>query len=185
MTTQNCVFIATSVDGFIARKDGSVDWLNAANEVVTPGEDCGYGEFISAVDALVMGRHSYETVLGFGGWPYGNTPVIVLSRNPIVFPKHLPDIVTHSEEAPLALSQRLAAGGMTRLYIDGGLTIQRFLAAGLIDELIITQIPILLGEGIPLFGALLADVHLEHQSTQAYPFGFVQTKYKVLKSDVS
>ncbi len=184
MTTKNCVFIATSVDGFIARKDGAIDWLNAANETVTPGEDCGYSAFIADIDVLVMGRNSYEVVLSFGAWPYGDLPVIVLSRSPIVFPDHVPNTVTHSSEAPATLCQRLATEGAHRLYIDGGVTIQRFLNAGLIDEITVTQIPILLGEGLPLFGELPTDVHLEHQTTLSYPFGFVQTKYKVVKPDV-
>lgn len=179
MTIKKSVFIATSLDGYIAREDGNIDWLNAANEMVTPGEDCGYQAFTADVDVLVMGRNSYETVLSFGVWPYAEMDVIVLSRNPIAFPAHLPKTVTHSAETPQALCERLAAAGVKKIYVDGGITIQRFLAAGLIDELIITTIPILLGAGIPLFGSLINDIALTHVNTTAYPFGFVQTAYQV------
>lgn len=94
------VFIATSLDGFIARADGGLDWLDDANATVPAGEDCGYGEFMQSVDALAMGRRTYEKVRTFGPWAYGETPVIVLSRNPIVFPDEVPDCVTHSSESP-------------------------------------------------------------------------------------
>lgn len=143
------VYIATSVDGYIARKDGGLDWLDAANATVPEGEDCGYGEFMASIDVLVMGRHTFEKVLSLGQWPYGTTPIVVLSRNPIRFPDDMPKTVTHSSEGPRALSDRLSREGVGRVYVDGGETIQSFLAEGLIDDLTITVIPVLLGEGIP------------------------------------
>lgn len=173
------VFIATSLDGFIARADGGLDWLDDANATVPAGEDCGYGEFMQSVDALVMGRRTYEKVRTFGPWAYGETPVIVLSRTPIVFPDEVPDCVTHSSESPEELHRRLSSEGAKKLYIDGGVTIQRFLRAGLINELVVTAIPILLGEGIPLFGPLDKDIRLTHQDTKTFDCGFVQSKYKV------
>ena len=175
------VFIATSLDGFISRPDGSIDWLDEANALVPAGEDCGYGQFMAGIDVLVMGRNTFEQVLTFGEWPYGATPVIVLSRSLTSLPAHLPGTVSLSAEEPAQLVQRLSAAGLEHLYIDGGLTIQSFLAAGLIDEITITLIPILLGSGKPLFGPLSGDVHLELVSSRAYDFGFVQNRYRVVK----
>jgi dihydrofolate reductase len=143
------VFIATSLDGFIARLDGSIDWLNAANAVVPPGEDLGYKAFMATVDTLVMGRHTFEQVLTFGAWPYGETPVVVMSRRGAPSLTDVPVTVTFSQEMPADLVARLAAEGKGHLYIDGGLLVQSFLAEGLIDELTITVIPILLGKGKP------------------------------------
>ncbi len=175
------VFIATSLDGFIARPDGSLDWLDQANQVVPPGEDCGYQAFMSTIDALVMGRNTFEKVLSFGEWPYGTLPVIVLSHHPLTPAESVPTTVTFSNESPTELVARLGAQGMKHLYIDGGQTIQSFLAAQLIDELTITVIPILIGTGKPLFGPLPQDVRLVHLATQAYEFGFVQHKYRVCR----
>ena len=114
--------------------------------------------------------------LTFGPWPY-EKPVIVLSRNPIDIPTEL-TTVTHSSKTPQALHTRLSAEGAKRLYIDGGITIQRFLASGLITDLTITLIPVILGEGIPLFSPQQQDISLTHTETISYPFGFVQLKYK-------
>jgi dihydrofolate reductase len=176
------VFIATSLDGFISRADGSIDWLDRANTRVSKGEDCGYGEFMSSVDALVMGRHTFELAKSFGEWPYGQTPVFVLSSRMSSLPSGVPSTVSLSNEAPAPLVARLSAEGMRHLYIDGGVTIQRFLYNALIDEITITKIPVLIGRGRPLFGPLSQDVGLEHISTQTFDFGFVQSKYRVVKA---
>jgi len=179
MTLRCSVFIATSLDGFIARADGSIDWLNEANGVVPAGEDCGYAEHMATVDALVMGRKTYEQVLTFGAWAYGETRVVVMSSHLDPLAPGAPTTVTASQETPAALAARLETEGCEHLYIDGGRTIAGFLEAGLIDELIITVIPILLGTGIPLFREQPADVHLELISTRAYDFGFAQHRYRV------
>jgi dihydrofolate reductase len=179
MTAKCSVFIATSLDGFISRLDGSIDWLDKANTLVPAGQDCGYQQFIATVDVLVMGRHSFDLVRTFSEWPYGSTPVVVLSSTMNVLPPNVPSTVALSSETPAGLVSRLSSHGMRRLYIDGGVTIQRFLAAGLIDDLTITTIPVLIGSGRPLFGPLAADVTLEHVSTHAFDFGFVQSKYVV------
>jgi dihydrofolate reductase len=173
------VYIGTSLDGFIARRDGSIDWLNEAQSLVPEGEDCGFKAFMESVDALIMGRKTFEQVLTFGPWYYGETPVIVLSHNPMTIPSHLPSTVSHSSESPQVLLDRLSDQGVKHVYVDGGSTIQGFLAESLIDEITITRIPIVLGEGIPLFGPMERDLNLTHVSTKTYEFGFVQTMYKI------
>ena len=182
MNPKTSVFAGTSLDGFIARPDGNIDWLNEANGVVPEGEDCGYAAFMSTVDALVMGRNTFEQVLTFGAWPYGDKPVIVLSSKPLTLPNHLPDTVTHASGNPKELLVQFAEQGFKHLYLDGGATVQRFMAADCVDEITVTLIPIILGSGIPLFGNLPADVHLECQSVKHYDFGFVQLKYAVQKA---
>ena len=167
------VFIGTSVDGFIARPDGALDFLPPGG-----GEPHGYSEFIDSVDALVIGRNTYETVLSFDTWPYGDKPVFVLSNNELK-PARAGATVEHLSGEPAEIVSQLQARGINHAYIDGGITIQRFLRAGLIQRLIITRVPVLIGEGIPLFGSLPADVHLEHVATRHYPSGLVQSEYLV------
>lgn len=173
------VFIATSLDGFIARLDGSIDWLERANAAVTPGEDCGFAAFMSSVDAIVMGRNTFELVASFPEWPYGATPLVVMSRSLRALPSGVPASVRLTASEPATLVAELASAGLHHLYVDGGITIQSFLAAGLIDEITVTTIPVLLGSGRPLFGALPADVSLELLSSKSYDFGFVQSTYRV------
>jgi dihydrofolate reductase len=177
------IFIAVSLDGYIARQDGSLDWLDTANTRVPAGEDCGYGKFIASVDVLIMGRKSFEKVLSFGGWHYGELPVVVWSRQGVEIPSHLQKTVSCSSESPQALLQRLAQAGHRHAYVDGGVTIQSFLHAGLVNELTITTIPVLLGEGIPLFAPTLQgqapSQWLRLLQCQRFPFDFVQTHWAV------
>ncbi|MDZ4742884.1 MAG: dihydrofolate reductase family protein [Verrucomicrobiota bacterium] len=180
MRAKCSVFIATSLDGYIAREDGRIDWLDQANASIPPGEDCGYWEFISTVDTMVMGRRTFEQVLSFPEWPYGQTPVVVLSRGLKELPQGVLPSVSLSKESPEVLVARLSAGGSKHLYIDGGLTIQGFLDAGLIDEMTITRIPILIGQGKTLFGPVERDIPLEHITTHVYEFGFVQSMYRIV-----
>lgn len=175
------VFIATSLDGFIARSDDEIDWLDAANASTPAGEDCGYSAFMESVDFLVMGRKTYEKVLSFDNWPYENKPVIVLSSKKIEFSRDLAQTVSWSAESPKELYERLSRQGAKRLYIDGGVTIQRFMAEGLINDLTITIIPVILGSGKPLFGKLDKDISLKHVATKTFDFGFVQLTYEVEK----
>jgi dihydrofolate reductase len=168
------VFIGTSVDGFIARPNGDLDWLPAGG-----GEPHGYNEFIATVDAIVIGRKTFETVLTFDEWPYGNTRVVVLSSQPVDFSTIPNAVVEHMDGPPAEIVSRLAATGAHHLYVDGGITIQRFLRAGLIQRLVITHVPVLIGEGVPLFGALPQDVRLRHIATRDYPSGLVQSEYQV------
>ncbi len=179
MGLKTSVFIATSLDGFIAREDGDLNWLDAANAAVPVGEDCGYESFMSSIDVLVMGRYSYEKVLSFGDWPYRDKPAIVLSSQAIEIPRSISKFVQQSSESPKELSERLSNEGVNRIYVDGGITIQRFLAAGLIHDITITVIPVILGKGKSLFGDFEKDISLEHIATIAYDFGFVQSSYRV------
>jgi dihydrofolate reductase len=173
-------FIATSLDGFIARQDGSIDWLDEANALVPAAEDCGYEAFMSTVDGLVMGRRTFEQVLSFEHWPYGETPVYVLSRTLSELPKTVPASARLVRGSPAEVASMLSGHGHRRLYLDGGVTIQHFLAAGLVTELTVTTIPVLIGSGRALFGPLARDVRLRHLATRAYPFGFVQSRYAVV-----
>lgn len=169
------VFIATSVDGFIARSDGSIDWLPAGES----GEDYGYGAFMASVDGIVMGRGTYESVLGFEPWPF-DKPVVVLSRT--LSDQDVPHPLRHrlriSAAEPLALVAQLRAQGWEHAYIDGGAVIRSFLHAGLIDELTLTRVPVLIGSGRPLFGELEADVRLSVVASTLYADGLVSTRYR-------
>ncbi|NEO86703.1 MAG: dihydrofolate reductase [Spirulina sp. SIO3F2] len=178
------VFIAMSLDGFIARPNGELDWLDAANAKVSKDEDFGYHAFIKTVDVLVMGRKTYEYVLTCDEWPYKDVPVIVLSRQPITFPANLPKTITCSSEEPPDLCNRLSQEGIQHIYVDGGITIQRFLAHGLINNLTITLIPTILGEGTPLFGSVPQDILLQCLSSYTFKSGFTQIKYTVLTEDI-
>lgn len=175
------MFIATSLDGFIAREDGSIDWLTEISKKMNGSG--GYEEFIHTVDVIVMGRSSYEKVVSFGiEWPYKDKEVIVLSRSKVEIPEAFAtQKISYSSETPEQLCQRLSRSGAKKLYIDGGVTIQGFLNAGKIDDITITLIPVLLGSGKPLFGSLHKDIVLQHVKTTTYHGGFVQVTYNVKK----
>ena len=174
------VFIATSLDGFIARLDGALDWLPADG-----GEPHGYDEFMATIDALVIGRKTFETVLAFDAWPYGIKPVIVLSSRPDELKAPGGAVCDMMTGTPDEIVTRLAARGIRHLYIDGGVTVQGFLRAGLIQRVIITRVPVLLGSGIPLFGPLPHDIRFEHVATRSYPSGLVQSEYLVSRAPAS
>ncbi len=168
------VFIATSLDGYIARPDGAIDWLPTDDSA----GDHGYGAFMAGIDAVVMGRNTYEVVLGFGGWHF-TKPVVVLSSRGVDVAPDLRDKVFPMAGTPEEIVARCAARGWRELYIDGGVTIQRFLAAGLIERLIITRIPVLIGQGLPLFGTVPQDIRVSHVRTDAFANGLVQSEYRV------
>jgi dihydrofolate reductase len=169
------VFIGTSVDGFIARPNGDLDFLPAGG-----GEPHGYNEFMASVDALVIGRKTFETVLAFPEWPYGSKRVVVLSSRPLDFSTVRGGVVEQMSGAPEEIVAKLSASGVQHIYVDGGITIQGFLRAGLVQRLVITRVPVLIGEGIPLFGALPHDLRLRHIATQHYPSGLVKSEYEVV-----
>ena len=168
------VFVGTSLDGYIARPDGALDFLPPGG-----GEPHGYDEFIASVDAIVIGRKTFETVLTLGPWPYGNKRVVVLSSRPVDLSLVKDGVVEQMAGPPAEIVSRLGASGAHHLYVDGGITIQQFLRAGLIQRLIITRVPVLIGDGVPLFGALPADIRLHHVATRQYASGLVSSEYLV------
>ncbi len=167
------VFVGASVDGFIARTDDGLDWLPEDG-----GEPHGFEEFMETVDALVMGRKTYEIVLSLGEWFYGDTPVFVLSSKTIL-PAPEGAVVEEMSGEPREIVSRLAERGIGHIYVDGGITIQRFLRDGLIQRLVITRVPVLIGDGIPLFGSLPSDIRLTHIATRSFPSGLVQSEYHI------
>jgi dihydrofolate reductase len=169
------VFVGASVDGFIARPDGELDWLPA------DPEPHGYEEFIASVDTLVIGRKTFETVMGFESWPYADKRVVVLSRQPLdlTAARARGGNVAQMGGSPAEIVSQLETSGARSLYVDGGITIQGFLRAGLIQRLVVTRVPVLIGQGIPLFGSLPRDVALRHVATRTYPSGLVQSEYHV------
>jgi dihydrofolate reductase len=173
------VFIATSLDGYIARRDGSIDWLERANKMLPPGEDCGYSRFIESIDLIVMGRNTYDSVRKFDEWPYENKQVIVLTSRQLVIPPSLENKVSTFSVIPRELIKTLMHRNVKHIYLDGGKTIQSFLSEGLVDEITITLIPVILGDGRPLFAQLGNDIQLIHVNTVSFEFGFVQIKYLV------
>lgn len=174
------VFIATSIDGFIARPNGDIDWLDIPGAEI---EDHGYDEMMASVDGLIMGRATFEKVLSFDvPWPY-EKPVIVLSRTLTAadIPAELSGKVRISSQTPKDLLQTLTEEGWTGAYVDGGQVIQSFLREGLIDDMVISRLPVLIGEGIPLFGVIPKDIRLEHVYTNSYASGLVSSKYNVMR----
>ncbi|MBV6634887.1 MAG: dihydrofolate reductase [Mameliella sp.] len=179
MTTGH-VFIAMSLDGYIAREDDSLDWLTPYH---APDEDHGFDAFMASVDGLVMGSGTFRTVLGFGGdWPYAK-PAIVLSHS--LTRDDIPDAlrtrVTLSRETPTALMSRLDAEGWQRVYVDGGAVIRSFLQDGLIADMEITLVPVLIGRGRKLFGEmdLATDLRLDQLRVRRFSSGLVLTRYAV------
>lgn len=180
------IYIATSLDGFIAKPDGDIEWLDHPDYVLKDKkEDFGFYTFMDSVDALVMGRHTFEKVLSFGGeWPY-QKPVVVLTIQQITIPEKLTEKVILMSGTPKEIVAKCAEQGFKHLYIDGGKTIQQFLNAELIDVITITKIPVLLGEGIPLFGKTEKDIHMELISCTRYENGFVMVVYEPIYPRVS
>jgi dihydrofolate reductase len=171
---QLSVFCGVSVDGFLARPNHTLDFLDAGG-----AEPHGFEEFFGSVDVLVIGRKTFEVVLGFGEWPYGQKAVIVLSSRRLDFSKIKEGTVEQMTGEPAEIATQLKARGFKHAYIDGGITIQRFLSAGLIDRLVVTRVPVLIGDGIPLFGPVPRDITLDHVATRTYPGGLVQSEYKL------
>jgi dihydrofolate reductase len=173
------IFVGVSLDGFIARTNGDLDWL--MGEGGGDSAEYGYDDFISGIDAIVMGRKTFEKVLTFDKWYYGNKRVVVLSHSPVDLPaaRAQGGVVEQMAGAPADIVAMLHTSGARRLYVDGGMTIQEFLRAGLIDRAIISRLPILIGDGIRLFGSLPHDIRLHHVATRTFPGGMVQSEYRL------
>jgi dihydrofolate reductase len=169
------VFVGVSLDGFIARPNGAYDFLPADG-----GDSNGYAEFMATVDALVIGRKTFETVLAFPDWPYGNRQVVVLSSRPLDFSRVRAGRIEQMSGDPSEVVSRLSARGFKHVYVDGGITVQNFLRAGQIQRIIINRYPVLIGDGISLFGSLPHDVQLRHVATQISKNGLVKSEYEVI-----
>jgi len=174
---QCSVYIAVSLDGFIARSDGTIDWLGLVERA---GEDYGYQHFHNSIDTVVIGRKTYDQVLGFDSWPYAGKRCVVMT--------HARPVSLHGEEffdgSAEELVGSLREGGARRAYVDGGMVIQQFVAAGLLSDMTISVIPVLLGEGIRLFGKTGRDVPLTLVRSKAFESGLVQLEYRVVNRPV-
>ena len=165
------VYIATSLDGFIARPNGSIDWLSIVQQ---SGEDYGYGTFFSSVDALIVGRRTYDTVLGFPSWPYAGKRCVVLTHDP---PPAQHKESFHTGDVASLLEQ-LHGEGVRHAYIDGGVVIRSFLDAMVVDDLTISVVPVILGNGVPLFQNGGVEQRLRLVSSRAFASGLVQITYQ-------
>lgn len=172
------VFIAISLDGFIARADGDIGWLLQRDD---PTEDHGYSDFIADKDMIVMGRGSYEKVVTFDKWPY-DRPILVLSKQlaGTLVPEALKGKVRFANLAPKDALEELTRQNVHRVYVDGGQLVQSFLRDGLINDMVITTVPVLIGSGRPLFGPLPQDIDLALVSCRSFPSGLVQSTYRLV-----
>ncbi len=169
------VFCGVSLDGFLARRDDTFDFLQSGEQ-----EPHGFKEFLASVDVVVIGLRTFDVVLKLGHMAlYGRKPVVVLSGRRLDFSSVNNRVVEQMSGEPGEIVKRLEASGFQHAYVDGGLTIQRFLAAGFIDRLVITRVPVLIGEGIPLFGPVPRDIPLHHVATRSYSGGLVQSEYEI------
>lgn len=168
------VFVGTSLDGFIARRNGDYDFLTAGG-----GEPHGYEEFLASVDTILIGRNTFEVVLKLPSWPYNGKRVVVLSHRSLDLSGRTGRVEQMSGE-PGQIVEQLAASGAKHVYVDGGITVQEFLRAGQIHDLTITRVPVLIGEGIPLFGSVTHDIKLRHVGTRQYKSGLVTSGYEVI-----
>lgn len=176
-------FMAISQDGLVARADGALDWLDEANRRVPPGEDCGFAAFMDRVDALVMGRKTLEAVLALGAWPYGDKPVVLLSHSLQQRPANAPATVRLAAGSPAQLVRTWQGLGWQRLYIDGPSTAKAFMHSGCLQELVLTEVPCRLGQGVAWWGPEGVPAAWTLQREHIYPFGFVQRHYLLSTSE--
>jgi dihydrofolate reductase len=179
-------YIATSADGFIATKDGSVDWLHSAGNGKALAEehaDMGFNAYLASVDCMIMGRKTLETIsdmnLNDELWPYGDLRIIVLSSTLSSPPANMKDKIELFSGDLTQLIASLEEQSHQHAYIDGGTTIQAFMQLNLLNEITITKAPVLLGEGIPLFGKINTPVKLDHAESATFENDFVQLKYRL------
>ena len=172
---QVSVFVGTSVDGFIARRNSALDFLDEGG-----GEPHGFTEFFASVDTLVIGRKTFEVVLTFPQWPYEDKLVVVLSSGKLDLSAVPGRRVEQMGGSPREILAKLEAKGVKHVYLDGGDTIQRFLRDGCVQRLTVSRVPVLIGDGISLFGALPRDIKLRHIATQTYAGGLVKSEYEVV-----
>lgn len=167
------IYIASSIDGYIARKDGSIDWLESGH---VGDEDYGFKKFFDSIDALVLGKNTYETVCSFDEWPYSGKRVIVLSST-------LNEVRKEAElyrGQLVELASILHSQGIKHVWIDGGITVSKFLEAGLVDQITLSIIPIILGSGIPLFNSVNREQSFRLVSSKPFPSGLMQLQYEII-----
>jgi dihydrofolate reductase len=169
------VFVGTSADGFLARRDGTYDFLDPHGN-----EPHGFEEFFATIDTLVIGRGTFEIVAAFPEWPYGDRRVVALSSRPLDFSKIRNARLEQMAGEPAEILKKLEGEGTKHIYVDGGITIQRFLAAGLVNRLIVTRVPVLIGDGIPLFGPVPRDIQLTLVAVRHFKTGMVQAEYQII-----
>jgi dihydrofolate reductase len=175
------VFCGVSLDGFLAKPDGDLDWMTGEGPDDASGQDHGYEAFVADIDTFVWGRKTFEKVMTFDKWHHGDKRVVVLSSKPLDLgpARARGGNIEQMAGEPSGIAAELGAAGAKHLYIDGGLTIQAFLKAGLIQRIIISHLPVLIGQGIPLFGPLGRDVRLKLVASKVFPGGMVQSEYRV------
>ena len=170
------VYIATSIDGYIARQDGNIDWLNCVQGFE---EDYGFHDFFDSIDALIMGRKTYESIMSFSTWPYQGKRVVVLSNTL----KSVRDEAELYQGSLTQLASNLYSDGIQHVWADGSAAVSEYLNLGLVDRMIISLIPIVLGSGIPLFKSIGKEVPCRLLSSQSYPSGLVQLRYQLCQQD--
>ncbi|KZN35738.1 dihydrofolate reductase family protein [Pseudoalteromonas luteoviolacea] len=176
MKTKNTVYLAQSLDGFIADENGGIDWLSAIDN--PQHSDLGFAEFMADIDALVMGRNTFEQVLSFGQWPY-DKPVYVVSHSLAKLPAHTQGKAYLIRAGEHELVSQMSQLGHNRLYIDGGKLVQNFIRAALVDEIIVTTVPVLLGRGIRWLPEQTITQKIELVSSQVLLNQLVQSRYKI------
>lgn len=168
------VFCGVSVDGFLARPDDQLDFLRSGEE-----EPHGFAEFLASIDVVVLGRRTFDVVMKLGHLSlYGRNKIVVLSSRPLELSSTDEAAPERMSGEPAEIVRELESRGFKHAYVDGGITIQRFLATGCIDRITITRVPVLIGEGIPLFGPVPHDIQLRHVATHALGGGLVQSEYE-------
>ena len=178
MASEVIIYIAASLDGFIARSDGSIDWLDIAGPEEAERSMSDFLALLESVDCLVMGRKTFDTVKQFSPWPYGTLPVIVLSTTLSAPPQIEGTNIQIRSARPTDLIRDLESEGFTKIYVDGGATIHGFLREGLIDRMTIATVPVLLGSGRPLFPDMRHELKLNLESSIVLDSGIVKTAYR-------
>lgn len=173
---ETVVYIATSLDGFVAREDGALDWLMDPDYAIE-GEDYGFNQVFESVSCLVMDQVTFENICQFEEWPCGDKRLIVMSKALTDLPEGLPDTVELYSGKPAALLNKLRKEGEKQVYLDGAALIHTFLKEGLVNRLILNRIPVLIGSGETLFGELKQDQKFIHKHTKAYASGLVQSEF--------
>lgn len=164
------VFIASSIDGYIAAPDGGLAWLEGA---ARPDEDYGYDRFLASVDGLAMGRGTYDHIAHLDPLPFGDRPVFVFTHRPAAARGG----VTFWDRSPREAARAWSGLGLTRVYVDGGGLISAFLAEDLIDDMVLMTAPVVLGQGRPLFHPFARTFQLKLDGVQTWPSGFVSRSY--------